>query len=85
MASIPPVLCADAKSELESELGCRLAVRLRHDIASAQLSARPLDARELIYRARLSRKRRSIALQALHLALDAARTSSQVPILVVVR
>lgn len=72
--------CLDARHEL----GRRLSGRLRREFAAGQLGKR-LDARDLIRKAGLARKRRSVSLEALDLALASARATSALPIRVVVR
>ncbi len=72
------LVCADARLEL----GRRLSGRLRGEFAAGQLGKR-LDARDLIRKAGLARKRRSVSLEALDLALASARGTSTLPIQVV--
>jgi hypothetical protein len=75
-------LCLDARLEL----GRRLSGRLRREFAAGQLGKR-LDAQELVWKAGLGGKRRSVSLEALDLALASARATSStaLPIRVVVR
>lgn len=73
--------CLDATEDL---LGRRYFGRLRRNFVAARFGE-PLDSRKLIRKLGLARKRRSIAVRALNLAILSAQQANMLPAEVVVR
>ena len=69
------IIIAPLRADARLELGRRLSGRLRREFAAGQLGKR-LDAQELVWKAGLGSKRRSVSLEALDLALASARATS---------